>query len=499
MNKKYKKIECEDDNISRKIHGMGVYQKQMRLPFINLLTLEKFYENEIVAKKGCITKFKTSVIFGKIIYDSVYYELIYTNDIHREDLFESINDFFHSATFLRTYSNEDEQNIIFRNVNDVVEEYIQIVCQNLNNISTLCFDFIRKVEINKLFGFKDLSISLEKTSSNTSVVIGPNGLGKSTILSLLASLLTNYREENTQNKELFHYILECPFKSIQLVFDSSKSLLFTKSSKNLLLKCDNYPDETVIDLSNFRDAIKMRNHIIRFMNNVPFAQYYSSLKNVANFVSCSNHNDSIPDEINSEIDAMIKDTIKNIDKTDSSYSHRNKDILNKLLSQKFGTQEMLNKYRKLIEGKPAANYYNDGINKLDSIYETTMIFIDKVNLFFKDDFPFDKKLFLDFSDNIISFKLLCEKTNTKINLSSLSSGEVNLTYLIYQIIYKQDDINLLLIDEPEVSLHIEWQEKLINSINEINKLNQLIIATHSPFMAGDDLSKYAIITNNTKV
>ena len=35
-------------------------------------------------------------------------------------------------------------------------------------------------------------------------------------------------------------------------------------------------------------------------------------------------------------------------------------------------------------------------------------------------------------------------------------------------------------DEPEISLHPDWQEKLITIIREINKNTQIILATHSP-------------------
>lgn len=35
-------------------------------------------------------------------------------------------------------------------------------------------------------------------------------------------------------------------------------------------------------------------------------------------------------------------------------------------------------------------------------------------------------------------------------------------------------------DEPEISLHLSWQEKLISQIREVNRTSQLIIVTHSP-------------------
>jgi len=39
-------------------------------------------------------------------------------------------------------------------------------------------------------------------------------------------------------------------------------------------------------------------------------------------------------------------------------------------------------------------------------------------------------------------------------------------------------------DEPELSLHIEWQEKIISSIRDLNPNSQIIVATHSPEIAG---------------
>ena len=39
-------------------------------------------------------------------------------------------------------------------------------------------------------------------------------------------------------------------------------------------------------------------------------------------------------------------------------------------------------------------------------------------------------------------------------------------------------------DEPELSLHIDWQRKLLDSIVQLNPNAQLIVATHSPEIAG---------------
>ena len=45
--------------------------------------------------------------------------------------------------------------------------------------------------------------------------------------------------------------------------------------------------------------------------------------------------------------------------------------------------------------------------------------------------------------------------------------------------------SILLLDEPENSLHIEWQHQLIDVIRKLNPNSQLIISTHSPSIFGD--------------
>lgn len=54
----------------------------------------------------------------------------------------------------------------------------------------------------------------------------------------------------------------------------------------------------------------------------------------------------------------------------------------------------------------------------------------------------------------------------------------------------QEKRNVIFIaDEPELSLHVKWQEKLINAIRELNPNAQLIIATHSPDIVADYRNK----------
>ena len=69
--------------------------------------------------------------------------------------------------------------------------------------------------------------------------------------------------------------------------------------------------------------------------------------------------------------------------------------------------------------------------------------------------------------------------------SDLSSGERNILSILEKIYFGTSDDVFLLIDEPEISLHISWQMKLIELISKINankKKTQILIATHSPFI-----------------
>lgn len=71
----------------------------------------------------------------------------------------------------------------------------------------------------------------------------------------------------------------------------------------------------------------------------------------------------------------------------------------------------------------------------------------------------------------------------EIPITKLSSGEKHLFILFYDLIFNCSHKNmLLLIDEPEISMHIAWQQEFINDLLEICKLNdiQAIVATHSP-------------------
>jgi predicted ATP-binding protein involved in virulence len=74
-----------------------------------------------------------------------------------------------------------------------------------------------------------------------------------------------------------------------------------------------------------------------------------------------------------------------------------------------------------------------------------------------------------------------------IPLSALSSGEQHLIVLIGKLIFEADANTLVLLDEPEISFHPEWQEKFLSILEVVRRINNFsaLIATHSSILIGD--------------
>lgn len=81
----------------------------------------------------------------------------------------------------------------------------------------------------------------------------------------------------------------------------------------------------------------------------------------------------------------------------------------------------------------------------------------------------------------------------------LSSGEKQMLAILLTVLVEDRQRCVLFMDEPEVSMHIEWQEKLIQLIQELNPNVQIILTTHSPAVIvngwTDKVTEVSDITN----
>jgi|SRR5690554_2346678 len=75
----------------------------------------------------------------------------------------------------------------------------------------------------------------------------------------------------------------------------------------------------------------------------------------------------------------------------------------------------------------------------------------------------------------------------KIDFTELSSGEKQLLILLTETLLQKENNSIFIADEPELSLHIEWQRMIISSIRDLNPNSQIILATHSPEIVGRNI------------
>ena len=76
---------------------------------------------------------------------------------------------------------------------------------------------------------------------------------------------------------------------------------------------------------------------------------------------------------------------------------------------------------------------------------------------------------------------------SKLDLEMLSSGEQHELVLLYDLLFGMAENSLILIDEPELSLHVAWQDEILNDLHEMAELSdfRVLLATHSPQVIRD--------------
>ena len=76
-------------------------------------------------------------------------------------------------------------------------------------------------------------------------------------------------------------------------------------------------------------------------------------------------------------------------------------------------------------------------------------------------------------------------TTEMITPYQLSSGEKQMLAILLTVLVENREPYALLMDEPEISLHIDWQQRLIDLIPQLNPNAQIILSTHSPALIMD--------------
>jgi ABC-type glutathione transport system ATPase component len=121
--------------------------------------------------------------------------------------------------------------------------------------------------------------------------------------------------------------------------------------------------------------------------------------------------------------------------------------------------------------KPYIDGLKAKIKSLTQIYNLIDNFVKNIN-----NFLHDKKLDFDFVEGIE-----IKSDSSKLEVDLLSSGEKQLLLLFCNLLPARDNPSIFIIDEPEISLNVEWQRNLIPALLELTDESpiQFIFATHS--------------------
>ena len=90
----------------------------------------------------------------------------------------------------------------------------------------------------------------------------------------------------------------------------------------------------------------------------------------------------------------------------------------------------------------------------------------------------------EISKDAKSIPIFTNSSGDKFDINELSSGEKQLFLRTLAIKMLNPENSIILIDEPELSLHPKWQQRIVDVYRKIGKNNQIIIATHSPHILG---------------
>lgn len=134
--------------------------------------------------------------------------------------------------------------------------------------------------------------------------------------------------------------------------------------------------------------------------------------------------------------------------------------------------------------------YEELQSKKGEIFKPRDDFLDEINKLF------DGRKRVSLSDkNELNYTLA---NNNPIQPEELSSGEKQLLIILGEALLQQGEPYVYITDEPELSLHVSWQETLTSSITRLNPNAQIIFATHSPDIVAGNSNKIINMENYFK-
>ena len=297
---------------------------------------------------------------------------------------------------------------------------------------------IEKVHIKNIKGIKDLELSFKKDNKILDVIVlaGVNGSGKTTIL-----------------------------ESIKDFFDN-KSIDFNdieKSNVNLDIFFEEFEKEKIVPFIN----IDSPNNIYKVFHMLgSYNSYVKENKGLYHQLTKEFEN---PPKI---IYVPANNSFEEVE-TETSTLLRNYEFINVVNSE-------------LMEDIPSyiatRRNYLATIEEDLTMKEITNKVVNEINSIFSI-LELDVKL-KGFSKDEKTMPIFENSAGEEFDINDLSSGEKQLFLRTLSIKILEPKNSIILIDEPELSLHPKWQQRIIEVYKKIGENNQIIIATYSPHILG---------------
>lgn len=339
---------------------------------------------------------------------------------------------------------------------------------------------IVEISVEKLFGIFDHTIRLNQEDRIT-IIHSPNGFGKTAILRLIHAIFSGSHSE----------ISSIPYKIIKVVFDTNVTLLFEKDDL----------DPIIIYWSFFNGDKSSEKVRLEWVS--PLTDITSSIKTV--FVSIERIRFEKTHQLRYEIEEKTKDYSTLTQSLESTYPLR-------LVEKKevFDIENLKNKLRNIENRQKdlvsaglfdAQNIPNPSfIDKVDDSTQMALsLYVEDMEKKFAIFDEIEEKV--EILKEIINSRFLYKKmlvsknegiyfvndTGEKLSFGELSSGEQHELVLFYELLFETKENSLILIDEPEISLHVEWQSKFLKDLARAakNSMFDVLLATHSPQIIAD--------------
>ena len=309
---------------------------------------------------------------------------------------------------------------------------------------------IEKVHIKNIKGIKDLELSFKKDDKILDLIVlaGVNGSGKTTILESIKDFFNNkninYEEPKKSNVDLDIFFEKFEKKNIEEAEKSSNN--YKQPLWNFFNALQSYQYEKYNNNGLYQNLIAKR------FENPPKIIYVPAENK---FEEIQTYSTTLSKEYKF-INIVNSNVIRDI----PSYIATRRNYL-ATIEEDLTMKEITNKV----------------VNEINSIF---------------DILELDVKL-KGFSKDEKTMPIFENSAGEEFNINDLSSGEKQLFLRTLSIKMLEPKNSIILIDEPELSLHPKWQQRIIEVYKKIGENNQIIIATHSPHILGSVSSENIFI------